>query len=455
MSVVAALFAVATIVVVANLLLRRLHPHGVLLAAGLSMLVVARGLGLDTPVPNRATGWFGFDLLRLVAESFSETLGGVGLMIMAIGGFVAAMDKLGASHALVSVATRPLRWFRRFPYLSASLMIPIGQALFVTIPSAAGLGLLLMASVYPLLVRLGISRVSAVAVIVSCTSFGMGPASAMTARATEIVELPLSDYFVLHQLPLVVPTSLVVATAFYFVNRWADRKETPAFAIALPDEDPDDNGFPTLYAIFPVLPLVLLLAFSGLFGATRVRLDTTTAMFVSLLIALVVDGLRTRDASGMLGTLKVFWGGMGDLFRSVVTLIIAADVFSQGLLALGFIDALIAVTQSIGMGAVGIGVVMSVMIFAASMLMGSGNASFFAFGPLAPDIASSAGVPATDLVTPMQLAASMGRSVSPIAGVVIATSELAGVSTIDVVRRTAVPLGLGLVFLLVFHSIVG
>ncbi len=454
MSIVAALLAVGTIAVVATLLLRRLHPHGVLLAAGLVMLVAARALGLDTPPPGEATGWFGFDLFRLVAESFSGTLAGVGLMIMAIGGFVAAMDKLGASHALVSVATRPLRWFRRFPYLSASLMLPIGQALFVTIPSAAGLGLLLMASVYPLLVRLGISRVSAVAVIVACTSFGVGPASAMTAAATEIVGLPLSDYFVLHQLPLVVPTAIVVAVTFYFVNRWFDRDDPDALVPTELVED-GESDFPTFYAIFPILPLGLLLAFSGLFGDIGVRLDTTTAMFVSLFLALVVDGLWTRDAAGLLSTLKVFWGGMADLFKGVVTLIIAADVFSKGLEALGFIDTLLAVTQWLGIGGTGIGIVMTVLIFAATMLMGSGNASFFAFGPLAPGIAKSAGMAATDLVTPMQLAASMGRSVSPIAGVVIATSELAGVSTLDVVRRTAIPLGAGLVFLLLYHSIVG
>jgi len=454
-SIVAALLAVVTIVAVAALLLRRLHPHGVLLAAGLVMLVLARLLGLQTPEPGEPTGWFGFDLFRLIAESFSGTLRGVGLMIMAIGGFVAAMDKLGASHALVSVATRPLRWFRRFPYLSATLMIPIGQALFVTIPSAAGLGLLLMASVYPLLVRLGISRVAAVAVIVACTSFGIGPASAMTARATEIVGLPLSDYFVLHQIPLVVPTSIVVAVAFYFVNRWQDRASPDPLPVPDLDDEASDGDFPLFYAVFPVLPLVLLLAFSGLFGRTPVRLDTTTAMFVSLFVAIVVDGLRTRDGTAVLATLKVFWGGMADLFRSVVTLIIAADVFSQGLLSLGFIDALLAVTAYVGVGPVGIAIVMSVMIFAASILMGSGNAAFFSFGPLAPGIAKSAGVASTDLVTPMQLAASMGRSVSPIAGVVIATSELAGVSTLDVVRRTAIPLGLGLAFLLLYHSIVG
>ena len=339
-------------------------------------------------------------------------------------------------------------------------MIPIGQALFVTIPSAAGLGLLLMASVYPLLVRLGISRVSAVAVIVACTSFGIGPASAMTARATEIVGLPLVDYFTGHQLPLVVPTSLVVATAFYFWNRWSDQREGEGEAalvgpVPFEGDDEGENGFPTWYAVFPVLPLVLLLAFSGVFGDFGVRLGTTTAMFVSLTVAIAFEGLRTRQAGPMLSALKVFWGGMADLFKGVVTLIIAADVFSQGLLALGFIDSLLDVTQAVGLGALGIGIVMSIMIFGASILMGSGNASFFSFGPLAPGIASSAGVAATELVTPMQLAASMGRSVSPIAGVVIATSELAGVSTLDVVRRTGVPLSIGLAFMLLLHAITG
>ena len=70
-----------------------------------------------------------------------------------------------------------------------------------------------------------------------------------------------------------------------------------------------------------------------------------------------------------------------NIFKTVVTLIIVADVFSKGLIALGVIDALVFASQNIGFGVVGIAVIMTLLIFVSSIIMGSGNASFFAFAP--------------------------------------------------------------------------
>ncbi|GIR50272.1 MAG: hypothetical protein CM15mP59_0140 [Flavobacteriaceae bacterium] len=68
---------------------------------------------------------------------------------------------------------RPLRLLKKYPYLASILVIPLGQILFVAIPSAAGLGLLLMASLFPILIKLGVSRLSAVSVITATTAFGL------------------------------------------------------------------------------------------------------------------------------------------------------------------------------------------------------------------------------------------------------------------------------------------
>ena len=144
---------------------------------------------------------------------------------------------------------------------------------------------------------------------------------------------------------------------------------------------------------------------------------------------------------------------MGNIFKTVVTLIITADIFAKGLISLGFIDGLINASQNLGFGVVGIGVVMTIMIFLASMLMGSGNASFFAFGPLVPKITKSLGADTTTLILPMQLSASMGRTVSPVAGVIIATAEIAKVTTIAIVKRNLIPLGVALVIMLFYHFI--
>jgi DcuC family C4-dicarboxylate transporter len=96
---------------------------------------------------------------------------------------------------------------------------------------------------------------------------------------------------------------------------------------------------------------------------------------------------------------------------------------------------------------------MTILIFLAAMLMGSGNAAFFAFGPLVPNIATKLGVSSTSMILPMQFSASMGRTVSPVSGVLIAVSEIAGVSPMQLVKRNIIPMSIALVVMLITHFI--
>lgn len=143
--------------------------------------------------------------------------------------------------------------------------------------------------------------------------------------------------------------------------------------------------------------------------------------------------------------------GWGNIFKTVVTLIIAADIFAQGLISLGFIDGLVTLTENIGLGGIGIGIVMTVMIYLASMLMGSGNAAFFAFGPLVPKITAKLGMKTADMLIPMQLSASMGRTVSPVSGVLIAVAEVAKVPVMDIVKRNLIPVSVALIAMMLYN----
>ena len=453
MSYLGAIISLLFIIVAGRLLLKKYNPHAVLLVFGLLMLIIAQVLNYNLPTLKDPTGFSGFDLFRYIKESFSKTNAGVGLMIMAIGGFVAYIDKIGASNALVYVAMKPLKFFKKKPYLAASLVIPIGQLLFAAIPSAAGLGLLLMASMFPILVNLGVSRLSAVSVITATTAFGIGPASAITASAKNIASVDTILFFLNYQIPLVWPLSIVMMITYYFVNRYYDKKN--GFEKEIEETKEIELNAPLIYALIPVLPIILLIGFSKIFSifSVPISLDTTTAMFISLFVALIYELVRTKNIKTVFDSLKTFWNGMGNIFKTVVTLIITADIFAKGLISLGFINGLLDLAQNLGLGAIGIGVVMTVMIFIASMLMGSGNASFFAFGPLVPKIANKLGVESTSIILPMQLSASMGRTVSPIAGVIIATAEIAKVSTIAIVKRNIIPLVVALVVMLIYHFI--
>lgn len=258
---------------------------------------------------------------------------------------------------------------------------------------------------------------------------------------------------------MVLILSLVLTISYYFVNQYYDRKKEKE-DLAHPDHHEnkpakEKEPAPTIYALLPLMPLFLLLAFSSFFNYLPfpINIDTNIAMLAGLFIALIFEGFRTKQLAKVLKSLDVFWAGMGDIFKSVITLIVAADIFSKGLISLGFIDALVSASSTMGLGGMGIGIVMTIMIFMASMLMGSGNAAFFAFGPLVPAIALPLGYPAVEMILPMSLAASMGRAVSPIAGMLVAAATLAKIQPIDVVKRNLIPFTLAMAVMITIKLI--
>ena len=148
--------SIAIIVITAIALYRKLNPQGILITAGLTMCIIslfALGNSIELKHP---TGNAGFDIIKLIDETFVNNISRAGLMIMTIGGYVAFMNHIEATQTLVRLSMKPLSFMRRFPMLAAVLTIPIGQMLFITTPSATGLGLLLVASIYPILTSLGV-----------------------------------------------------------------------------------------------------------------------------------------------------------------------------------------------------------------------------------------------------------------------------------------------------------
>ena len=447
------LIAIFIIIIVAKLLISKYNAQAVLLFSGLFMLLLAFLLGFELPVLEKPTGSGFLDIFEYIKIAFSETNANVGLLIMAIGGFVAFIEKNGASDALVYLALKPLSLMKKYPYILASLVIPIGQFLFICIPSAAGLSLLLMASMFPIMVNLGVSKLSAASVITATTAFGVGPASVITARSVKILDTTAVSHFFNNQISLMIPLTITLMVTFFYVNKYFDKKEKAE--IAPIEEKEIELKVPVYYAILPVLPLIILLIFSEIFSffENPIHIDTTTVMIICVFIGLLMDLIRTRSVKLVFESIQIFFNGMGDIFKSVVTLIIAAEMFSKGLISLLFIDGLITSSQSVGLGGIGISIVMSVMIFFASVLMGSGNAAFFAFGPLVPKISSQVGVSSTSMILPMEFSASMGRTVSPISGVLIASANIAKVSPFDIAKRNAIPFGIAFFVMIIVHFI--
>src|SRR5699024_8187089 len=94
-------------------------------------------------------------------------------------------------------------------------------------------------------------------------------------------------------------------------------------------------------------------------------------------------------------------------------------------------------------------IVMTAIISVTAIVMGSGNAPFFAFASLAPDTAAAVGVHPIKILLPMQYAAGIARSISPITAVIVAVSGVANIDPFKVIKRTAIPMVVGLILTLV------
>lgn len=438
MQFVALLIIAATV----YLVVRRYQTHATLFLAGFALLATAHVAGLISGQPAEAdspTGLFAFDLFAMASEAFSSRVARIGMIIMAAGGFAKYMSAVGASGALVQISIGPLSRIAN-PYLLLAITYVAGQFLNIFIPSAAGLAMLLLVAMYPTLVRLGIRPAAAAAVIGTTACLDLGPASAASNVAAETAGITPIEYFVRHQLKVSAVVIPVVAALHFFWQRWCDGRERPAEDWSIEQQaEPEQAPAPRAYAFLPLLPLLLLFVFSPLVMVT-IQLDVVTAMLISLAVAMACEGVRHVSLRDALGGIVHFFRGMGEIFSTVVTLIVAAEIFARGVQATGLIDALIGTVESAGLGAGVMVVVLVLLLGLAAVLTGSGNAALFSFAGMIPGIAGRMNANLVSLILPAQLAGGLFRSMSPVAGVIIAVAGAAKVTPFDIVKRTSVPM---------------
>ncbi|MGU0160672.1 hypothetical protein ACVXHB_11655 [Escherichia coli] len=111
------------------------------------------------------------EILRMLSRPHCR----IGLSIMAVGGYARYMERIGASRAMVGLVSCPLKLIRS-PYILLSATYVIGQimARFLTSVLFRVWVFCSMVTLFPTLVSLGVSRLSAVAVIATTMSIEWG-----------------------------------------------------------------------------------------------------------------------------------------------------------------------------------------------------------------------------------------------------------------------------------------
>ena len=433
------------IVLVAYYIVKGYSATGVLMFGGLVLLLISVLMGHSIlPDGVKSTGSTYFDILEYVKYLLGNRGGGLGLMIMVLCGFSVYMTHLGANDVVVKLVSKPLKNIRS-PYILMVFAYFLACLMSFAVSSATGLGVLLMATLFPVMVNVGISRGAAAAICASPISIILSPTSGDVVLSAEISKIPLGEFAFGTALPVSIFAILGIAVAHFFWQRYLDKKE--GVQVERLNADEIKTTAPNYYAILPLLPIIGVLIFDGKWGLPNLHI--VTVMVLCFIITAVVDFLRSFNAKQTFDNLVVAYRGMADAFAGVVMLLVAAGVFAQSLSTIGFITNLIDSAQSFGGSAFFMMLVLAVITILATMATGSGNAAFYAFAELIPKLATQMGVNPAFLTIPMLQASNLGRGLSPVSGVVVAVSGMGKISPFEIVKRMSVPMLVGFICVII------
>jgi DcuC family C4-dicarboxylate transporter len=351
-------------------------------------------------------------------------------------GYAWVLRATGCDQAMVRLLLAPTRTYRW-------LLIPVGAAVgFVTnvaitsqTASAAAVGPILM----PLMLAAGYPPVIVAATLVlGCSGGGslLNPGDADLVAIHETSGAPMRAVLEAMFVPLVSGFAIAILTFAVWSRRWREPSMAP---------EPIERPLERLKALLPPLPILLILVMlpggvlPPLPAPFHKGLPVPHAMLLGTIVVLLV---HRRDFSRQV---QSFFEGMGYGYVHVISIIVASSCFIAGLTAAGMTDELVRVVSGTGIvGKVAAGFFPGLLAAAS----GSGVAPSVAFAKaVLPSLRDDTPL-ALDLGSLAAIGASFGRTMSPVAAVVIFSASLTGVTTWKLIRRVAPALLVGYVAVL-------
>ncbi len=422
-------------VIVAKLILKRYNAIFVFFATGVIILMSASLLTGTAILGKDTLGNVFLDAFGFITKTFKANAAGVGAIIMVVTGYAAYMKHIQASTKLAYMASGLLGGIRN-KYLILSAFFLIGIALKLVLTSQASLAVLMLATVFPVLMVLGIRPITGASVLaLLCLDYG--PNDGSTLFMSTIADVNVVDLFLQYQvkvaLCIIVVTALLIPVYYRYMDR-RDRGKEDNAQLQKPAEELKDPAVPGYYVLLPLVPLVII--FVDYFIPST-KIDVITANVMGFALTFVLEFLRREDRKEIPQDMVVILKAMGNIFVSVVSIIISASVFAQGIKVLGGITIFTNMIADFQGAVLIVMVLLTGITYVFAIIMGSGAAPFFAFGPLTPAIAAKLGVPTLTLLLPMELATSIGRASSPVCGALIAIAGVAGITPMALAKRTA------------------
>lgn len=208
-----------------------------------------------------------------------------------------------------------------------------------------------------------------------------------------------------------------------------------------------------LKAILPPMPVVVLLMSQPKFhlipGVLEYYPDGLPVPHIMVFFTIIILLINYKEVSALT---KSFFEGLGYAYIHVISLIISASCLIAGMEAVGLIQVLVRVVSNFDLTAQAISGSMTWLL---AVLSGSGTAPSVSFSKaVLPELAKLNPQGAVDLGIIGAIGATFGRTMSPVAAIVIFTTTLVDAKPLDIIKRTAPALVLGFLALLIFRAFV-
>lgn len=337
---------------------------------------------------------------------------------------------------LVTLLSAPLK---RLGVLLIPACTLVTLVVNTAIPSASGCAAAVGATLIPVMIRAGIKPVGAGAAVLAGTigSF-LNPGSPhqnmvgsyVGISGMEFILQNMTTYMVLWAISVV----MITVTEFILKDHKGD-----GVVVGQTQFGETVTKVNLLYAIAPLVPLVLLVL--GNTSMPALKMGVAQAMVIGAIYTIIVTRSNPAKATDQ------FFTGCGKGFADVVSIIVSASVFAIGLQTAGLVNVLIDVLKESNEYAKWGGVLGPYLM---AILVGSGDAATMAFNEAVTPHAESFGLSIVSLGNLAYVAGALGRTMSPIAGVVIVISGLCQINPVEIVKRTAPGMIVGVITLLLF-----
>ena len=339
-------------------------------------------------------------------------------------GFSYVMEYTGCSSHMVYCISSLLK---KFTFIIIPGTVLVTFFINIALPSAAGCAAAVGALLIPALIRSGVHPAMAgSAVFLGTWGSVMSPGLMFNPQVAEIAGVDIMTVIGTFSLQVVIAA---VIAACILTGIAVFRKENKGYEAQEISEEKDEFKVNYLYAIIPVIPLVLLVI-----GSKQVQLISEISVPVAMLVGTAIGCIVVRP--NVKEATKKFFRGTGDGMCDVVGLIAAAACFTAGMKTIGLTGALIEAmksSQQIAQIAAAYGP------FLIGAVSGSGNAAALAFNGAVTPHAADFGYGIVELGSMAQIGAGLGRCMSPVAGAGIILAKMAGVAPMELAKRNALP----------------